>query len=383
MGARLYDAKIGRFLSRDPLAELFPNHSSYSYAYNSPLNFNDPTGLAPETEKGDKLQGQMLEFDKRSELVEGLVKYDIGSHWYRSTKRITFSDIDHGGSRLGGGGSSGSGGGWMFKGMMDGAAEEYASRMAGMRERDQTTNQAVNALGNSKDRGPTISDARVESGKGSSPYGTSGDSGGGDHLLEGNQPDAKQARVNVDEGFSDALEGAYTVYLEEGGGSTPDITIDPEMGLILNGAGMVTNTMDGLINYGLSSQIAQKTLDKGSQMLLRSARIGGIVGSLVGLGVIATNAQQNGWQVSHTIETGITAGIGYLTVINPALGVSVGVMYFVADVVCQSVYNRSLSQIMVETFGGFNSHSRSSSTLSRPFAVQDNTFVKQLYPYNP
>ena len=124
-------------------------------------------------------------------------------------------------------------------------------------------------------------------------------------------------------------------------------------------------------------------LDKGSQMLLRSARIGGIVGSLVGLGVIATNAQQNGWQVSHTIETGITAGIGYLTVINPALGVSVGVMYFVADVVCQSVYNRSLSQIMVETFGGFNSHSRSSSTLSRPFAVQDNTFVKQLYPYNP
>ena len=64
MGARLYDPAIGRFLSRDPLAELFPNHSSYSYAFNSPLNFNDPTGLAPETEKGDKLQGgwELIQF---------------------------------------------------------------------------------------------------------------------------------------------------------------------------------------------------------------------------------------------------------------------------------------------------------------------------------
>jgi RHS repeat-associated protein len=63
MGARLYDAKLGRFLSRDPLAEMFPNHSSYSFAYNSPLNFSDPTGLAPEKEgKSDRVLGGLSDF---------------------------------------------------------------------------------------------------------------------------------------------------------------------------------------------------------------------------------------------------------------------------------------------------------------------------------
>ena len=45
-----YDPRIGRFLQPDPLLELFPTQSSYSYAYNSPLNWKDPSGLAGETE---------------------------------------------------------------------------------------------------------------------------------------------------------------------------------------------------------------------------------------------------------------------------------------------------------------------------------------------
>lgn len=70
MGARLYDASSGRFLSRDPLAELFPNHSSYSYAYNSPLNFNDPTGLSPEKEKGNKFLGGLIFSDFIYKIVD-------------------------------------------------------------------------------------------------------------------------------------------------------------------------------------------------------------------------------------------------------------------------------------------------------------------------
>lgn len=40
MGARYYDPALGRFLSRDPAGE------GYAYAYDDPLSYLDPTGLA-------------------------------------------------------------------------------------------------------------------------------------------------------------------------------------------------------------------------------------------------------------------------------------------------------------------------------------------------
>jgi RHS repeat-associated protein len=44
-GAREYDAQVGRFISKDPI---WPRGglNPYTYAYNSPLNFIDPTGLS-------------------------------------------------------------------------------------------------------------------------------------------------------------------------------------------------------------------------------------------------------------------------------------------------------------------------------------------------
>ena len=44
MGARNYDPKLGRFLSCDPLMESFPAQSPYNYAYNSPMQWKDPSG---------------------------------------------------------------------------------------------------------------------------------------------------------------------------------------------------------------------------------------------------------------------------------------------------------------------------------------------------
>jgi len=50
MGVRMYSPHIGRFLSVDPLQELMPSHNPYHYAFNSPLVWKDPSGLAPVSE---------------------------------------------------------------------------------------------------------------------------------------------------------------------------------------------------------------------------------------------------------------------------------------------------------------------------------------------
>jgi len=46
--ARNYDAALGKWMNIDPLAEDYYSWSPYNYSYNSPLKFNDPTGMGPE-----------------------------------------------------------------------------------------------------------------------------------------------------------------------------------------------------------------------------------------------------------------------------------------------------------------------------------------------
>lgn len=54
--ARFYDPRLGRFLSLDPMQIKYPSHSSFNYALNSPLMFNDPSGeVAKYTISGNNI----------------------------------------------------------------------------------------------------------------------------------------------------------------------------------------------------------------------------------------------------------------------------------------------------------------------------------------
>jgi hypothetical protein len=53
-GARMYDPSLGRFMTVDPLAEIFDDQSPYLYAYNNPLRYTDCMGMGPIDEIKDR-----------------------------------------------------------------------------------------------------------------------------------------------------------------------------------------------------------------------------------------------------------------------------------------------------------------------------------------
>ncbi len=91
-GFRVYDARIGKFLSVDPLRKSYPWYSPYQFAGNSPIKFIDLDGLEP-TDPGTK-EGQVYQENgnrahpagKTWYWHEGSTTYGTKSGWYFSKK---------------------------------------------------------------------------------------------------------------------------------------------------------------------------------------------------------------------------------------------------------------------------------------------------------
>ena len=84
--ARMYDPRIGRFMSVDPLASDMPGWNPYHYTFNNPVRFTDPTGKFPVCENCDDTYAQGAIVSNQY----GTFEYQGNDTWLDTNNGVTF-----------------------------------------------------------------------------------------------------------------------------------------------------------------------------------------------------------------------------------------------------------------------------------------------------